>query len=309
MMVKKEISIKILRGKFHNQILNVIGEDNVFFETFCSSNNLLPNSITWINETFYKKNTKEIKKCGTKIFITEGNYNILPVEGKAFIFAKKAKFLFIEILNEFFAKKTNYGIHPSAEIDNNAEIHEKVYIGPNCVIGKCVIGEGSVFEGNNFIYDNVFIGKNVIVQAGAVVGSKGMSLSRDENNRLISFPSLGKVIIEDDVEIGSNSVIDMAILDTTKIKKGTKINSLAFVGNSVTIGENNYLSVCSNINGSVEIGSINFIGSGSTIRNKTKIGNNNTIGAGAVVVKNIDNNGTWIGNPAEKTNKSKGIKL
>jgi len=304
----KSITVSDIEKDFKKKIIKIVGDKNVSFESFSSIDCPKPNSITWISESYYNILRTKINDFSSTVFITEGNFNVDLISNKTFVFANKAKLLFIEILNKYFAKNYFYEIHPSAVIDKKAKIHKNVYIGPNCVLGNCIIDDGCVLEGNNFIYDNVEIGKNVILQAGAIIGSKGMSLSRNADNMLIGFPSLGKVIIEDDVEIGSNTVVDNAVLETTRIGKGTKINSLTFIGNTVCIGENNYISVSVNINGSVVIGNSNFIGSGSTIRNKINIGDNNTIGAGAVVVKNVENKCTVYGNPASVMD-NKGIKL
>jgi UDP-3-O-[3-hydroxymyristoyl] glucosamine N-acyltransferase len=296
---------------FSSEIINIIGDVNVIFDKSCSVNAALPNSIMWLNTGLFKAliNSEKIKE--NTVIITDENdlSNLICPPKVCIVVAKKSKLLYIECLKHFFEIKPQPEIHPTAYISKNAIIGKNVYIGPFCYIGEHThIEDGSILEGNNFIYNNVHIGKRVILQAGVVIGSRGMSLARKDDNSLVAFPCLGKVIIEDDVEIGSNSTIDQSILEQTLIGKGTIINSLVFIGNSVKMGENNFVAGGANINGSVQIGNNNFIGSGSTIRNKIVIGSNNTVGAGAVVVKNIENNITVVGNPAKESN-SKGIKL
>lgn len=301
-------TIQSIFDKFKNEIVEYKGNNNISFNSASSLNNIKKGSVIWakyIDEATYKR----ILESEASVIITESSLqNIDGIEDKLIISTDKSKHLFIQILKHYFENKPQWGIHPTSVISTKAIIDREVYIGPNCFIGDVIIGAGTIVEGNNFIYDNVQIGKNVIIQAGAVIGSKGMSLSRSIDGKLIDFPSLGNVIIEDNVEIGSNSVIDAAVLDSTIIGEGTKINSSTFIGNSVLLGKDNYVSVSVNINGSVSIGNNNFIGSGSTIRNKINVGNNNTIGAGSVVVKNVGNNETVFGNPATKKN-NKGIQL
>ncbi|MFW5851724.1 MAG: DapH/DapD/GlmU-related protein [Bacteroidota bacterium] len=305
----KNIYIQEVIDSFSETIISTIGTKNNYFNSFSSIEKPLSHSLIWVNSQNSFQIEHIISLAQTCVIITEKKPQCSIPDSATILIVKKSKLFFIQLLNTYFVEAHKTGIHPTAVIDTEAEIGKNVYIGPHCIIGKCTIGNNCVLEGNNYVYDNVIMGKNIILQAGAIIGAKGMSLSRNEQNELIGFPSLGNIIIEDDVEIGSNSCIDCAVLTSTIIGKGTKINSLSFIGNSVIIGNNNYISVSVNINGSVHIGKNNFIGSGSTIRNKISIGNNNTIGAGAVVIKNIDNDSTWIGNPAKKTEKSKGIQL
>jgi len=298
----KNYTINNLLFDFGDAIKKIIGDKDTIFNNFCSINSPKEKAITWISKKYHNDSICSFYNLPPSVFILEEDLGFSENKGKAFIIADNPKLFFISVLKKYFEKKYEYQIHSSAIISMEAIIAKNVYIGPNCIIGNCIIGSGAVIEGNNFIYDNVSIGENTIIQAGAIIGSKGMSLARDKFGILYDFPSLGKIIIEDNVEIGSNTVIDKAVIDDTIIGKGTKINSSSFIGNTVHIGENNYISVCVNINGSVKIGNCNFIGSGSSIRNKLIIGNNNTIGAGAVVVKNVGNNETIFGNPAKKQN-------
>ncbi len=307
-MDNKNYTVNTIISDFGNSIIKIIGDANIVFFTFCSMNFPKKNAITWLGKKYYDNNTVNLSNLQPSVFIVDHSFDATDIKNKAFIVAEKPKLLFINILKKYFEKKYKYNIHPTAVISDEAIIEDNVYIGPNCIIGNCTIKSGTTLDGNNFIYDNVLIGKNVSIQAGAVIGSQGMSFASYADKNLIGFPSLGRVIVEDNVAIGSNAVIDCAVIDDTIIGKGTKINSSAFIGNSVCIGKNNYISVCVNINGSVVIGDENFIGSNSTIRNKITIGNNNTIGAGAVVVKPIKDNETVFGNPAKKQN-IKGITL
>jgi len=294
---------------FSHYIANICGDRTTSFSTFCSSDNPKPQALAWAKSQHIPKLLSNSSSFPSVIITDLNEVDYSFKNGVVILQTAKPKLLFIKLLKQYFEQRPLWGIAPSANISPKAEIHPEVYIGPNCVIGASKIGKGCIIEGNNFIYDNVVLKQNVIVQAGAVLGSKGMSLARDSDGKLLDFPSLGELIIEDGVEIGSNCVIDMAVLEKTVIGAGTKINSLTFIGNTVSIGDDNYISVCVNVNGSVKIGNRNFIGSGSSIRNKAVVGNGNTIGSGSIVVKNITDNNTVYGNPAKESSKSKGIEL
>lgn len=295
---------------FKSEILVLKGNQSISFETFCTAEKPQKNAIAWVPSSNLNDFLSHVNRAS--FIVTDNNPSIsdenLPND-VLIVLAKKPKLLFIKILAFCFQPKPVWGKHPSAVISPEANIHDEVFIGPNCYIGKANISKGCILEGNNFIYDNVTLKENVILQAGAIVGSKGMSMARDENGLLHNFPSLGEVVVEENCEIGSNSVIDAAVMGKTIIGKGTKINSLTFIGNSAEIGEHNYISVCVNVNGSVKIGDRNFIGSGSSIRNKAVIGNDNTIASGAIVVKNVSNNVTVMGNPAKENPNAKNLHL
>jgi UDP-3-O-[3-hydroxymyristoyl] glucosamine N-acyltransferase len=167
----------------------------------------------------------------------------------------------------------NRGIHPSAIVPASAEIGENVAIGPGAILGEHVkvgdettIGPGSVIgddvaigphcrlDPNVTIYPGTTLGDRVIVQAGAVLGSAGFGYVRDsETGRYEQSPQIGRLVIEDDVEIGANSTIDRGALDQTRIRRGTKIDNLVHIGHNVQIGENVVIAAQTGLSGSVTI--------------------------------------------------------
>src|ERR1700676_2208337 len=144
----------------------------------------------------------------------------------------------------------NREIHPTAIVPASAKIGKNVAIGPRAILGEHVkvgdettIGSGSVIgdnavirshcriDPNVTIYPGTTLGDRVIVQAGAVLGSAGFGYVRDsETRRYEQSPQIGRLVIEDDVEIGANSTIDRGALDETRIRRGTKIDNLVHVG-------------------------------------------------------------------------------
>lgn len=145
-------------------------------------------------------------------------------------------------------------------------------------------------------YDNIHwsavIGKNT------VIGGDGFGYARSENGTLIRMPHQGNVVIEENVEIGSNTCIDRAVVGSTVIGAGTKIDNLVHIAHGVKIGKNCLIVAGAVIGGSCEIGDNCFIGINASIKNKVKIGNNVTVGMGAVVLKDVPDGVTVVGNPA-----------
>src|SRR5713101_4538907 len=161
-------------------------------------------------------------------------------------------------------------INPTAVVPASAKIGKNVAIGPHAILGKHVgigdettIGSGSVIgdnavigshcriDPNVTIYPGTTLGDRVIVQAGAVLGSEGFGYVRDsETGRYEQFPQIGRLVIEDDVEIGANSTIDRGALDETRIRRGTKIDNLVHIGHNVQIGENVVIAAQTGLSGS-----------------------------------------------------------
>ncbi len=116
------------------------------------------------------------------------------------------------------------------------------------------MGSHCRLDPNVTIYPGTTLGDRVIVQAGAVLGSEGFGYVRDsQTGRYEQSPQIGRLVIEDDVEIGANSTIDRGALDETRIRRGTKIDNLVHIGHNVQIGENVVIAAQTGLSGSVTI--------------------------------------------------------
>jgi UDP-3-O-[3-hydroxymyristoyl] glucosamine N-acyltransferase len=158
-------------------------------------------------------------------------------------------------------------VHPSAQLANGATIEERVVIGEGVQIGESTrIGAGSVIGAkatigrdcdlypNVTLYPGVQLGDRVIVHSGAVLGSDGFGYVRDSaTGRYEKFPQVGRLEIEDDVEIGANTTIDRGALDTTRIRRGAKIDNLVHIGHNCQIGENVVIAAQTGLSGSITI--------------------------------------------------------
>jgi UDP-3-O-[3-hydroxymyristoyl] glucosamine N-acyltransferase len=159
-------------------------------------------------------------------------------------------------------------VHASAvlgsgvSVDARAVIGAEVRIGENTSIGAgCAIGEGVEIGRDCKIYPNVTIypgtalGDRVIVHAGAVLGSDGFGYVRDrKTGHYEKFPQVGRLAIEDDVEIGANTTIDRGALDETRIGRGAKIDNLVHIGHNCQIGEDVVIAAQTGLSGSIVIG-------------------------------------------------------
>jgi len=140
-------------------------------------------------------------------------------------------------------------------VGQNAEIGENTRIGAGCSIGHRVnIGRECEIYPNVTIYSGTTLGDRVIVHSGAVLGSDGFGYVRDQKTgRYEKFPQVGKLVVEDDVEIGANTTIDRGALDETRIGRGTKIDNLVHIGHNCRIGQNVVIAAQTGLSGSIVI--------------------------------------------------------
>jgi UDP-3-O-[3-hydroxymyristoyl] glucosamine N-acyltransferase len=149
----------------------------------------------------------------------------------------------------------NVAIGARAILGEHVKVGDETTIGPGSVIGdNAVIGSHCRIDPNVTIYAGTTLGDRVIVQAGAVLGSEGFGYVRDsQTGRYEQSPQIGRLVIEDDVEIGANSTIDRGALDETRIRRGTKIDNLVHIGHNVQIGQDVVIAAQTGLSGSVTI--------------------------------------------------------
>lgn len=146
-------------------------------------------------------------------------------------------------------------VEERAVVAGQANIGEGSRIGAGCAIGAGVkIGRHCEIYPNVTIYPGAALGDRVIVHAGAVLGSDGFGYVRDrKTGRYEKFPQVGRLVIEDDVEIGANATIDRGALDETRIRRGAKIDNLVHIGHNCQIGEDVVIAAQTGLSGSIVI--------------------------------------------------------
>lgn len=264
-----------------------------------STDNLAENTIVFFNDIkkFQAISEKDLQSMlviiPSKDFIKKESPNI------SYIISENPLIDFISVVNEYFTENTSFFIASSAKIDKHARIGRNVLIGENTVIGADVsIGENAQIFNNVVIKGNVEIGNNCVIKDNATIGSTGYNFVVDKNGKHIVYPNIGKIIIEDDVWIGSNSTIESPSFENTRIHKLVKIDDLVHVGYNCVIGKETFITAGVVISRNVKIGEGSSILLNSTIRENINIGNNVIVGIGSVVISNIENNSVYVGNPA-----------
>ena len=199
----------------------------------------------------------------------------------------------------------NCNIHPFAVVSENAVIGDNCQLYSGVFIGDNVtLGDDCILYPNAVIYDGCRVGDRVIVQSNASVGQDGFGFATHKGAHH-KIPQIGIVILEDDVEIGSNSVIERGTLDNTVIGKGSKVGDAVAVGHGTKIGPHCLLVPQAGISGSTELGHHCVIGGQVGVVGHIKVGNRVTVGAQAAVINNVPDGATILGSPAIEANKAK----
>jgi UDP-3-O-[3-hydroxymyristoyl] glucosamine N-acyltransferase len=262
--------------------------------------------ITFLMNPLYKKYLPATQATAVILSLSDAeicSVNALISRDPYYTYAQIAAYFDPKPIQEVY-------IHPSVVIGQDCEIADSVSIGPNCVIGNhvklaphvviapgCIIGdyveigENTRLEARVTVYYSV-IGKNVLIASGTVIGSDGFGLAKHQG-KWHKVPQLGKVIIEDHVEIGANCTIDRGAIDDTVIETGVKLDNLIQVGHNVRIGEHTAIAGCVGIAGSAVIGRNCLIGGGAGIAGHLTIADNVMVTAMTAVTKSIREPGMY----------------
>lgn len=193
----------------------------------------------------------------------------------------------------------NVAIHPLAVIEKDVVIGDNVTIGPGSVVGKGVrIGDGTRLYANVTLYHGVELGARCIIHSGAVIGADGFGFAPDhsvEKGTWSKIAQLGRVIIEDDVEIGANTTIDRGALGNTIIRRGVKLDNQIMIGHNCEVGEHTAMAACVGVAGSSKIGRRSTLAGASMVSGHIEIGDDVHISGGSGVMSSITTPGRYTG--------------
>jgi len=193
--------------------------------------------------------------------------------------------------NEIYIGAFSY-IGENVRIGKNAAVYPQSYIGDNVEIGDDTI----IYAGVK-LYNGCRIGNRCIIHSGAVIGSDGFGFAK-EAETYKKIPQLGNVVIEDDVEVGANTTIDRAVMGSTLIRGGVKLDNLIQIAHNVEIGENTAIAALTGISGSTKVGKNCMIAGQVGLGGHITIGDNTNIGAQSGTISNIESGRNMMGSPA-----------
>jgi UDP-3-O-[3-hydroxymyristoyl] glucosamine N-acyltransferase len=227
-----------------------------------------PGQITFVANPKYGAAARSTKAAA--VIVTEE----FPAIATPLLRSKNPYLAFAQAMGIFYpAPKYAPGIHPTAVVHASVKVGANAHIGPFVVIDENVelganavllahvviyrgvkIGDNFFSHAHSIVRENCRIGNNVLLQNGVVIGADGFGFAKDDSNRWHKIPQPQPVVIEDDVEIQSNSCIDRCSVGETRISRGTKIDNLVQVGHGSHIGEDSLLASQVGLAGSTEIG-------------------------------------------------------
>ena len=203
------------------------------------------------------------------------------------------------------------GIHPSAVIDQGAQISPQASIGPLAVIGAgtqvrdgvavgpgCIVGERVILEAGVMlhprvvIYPGCHIGARSILHAGVVIGADGFGMAHDAG-RWIKIPQVGRVLVGADVEIGANTTIDCGAIEDTVIEEGVKLDNQIQIAHNCRVGAHTVIAGCTGISGSTRIGRHCRIGGGVGMVGHLEICDGVTVSGFSLITKSITQPGVY----------------
>ena len=192
----------------------------------------------------------------------------------------------------------NHYVAAFAHIGERVQLGNNVKIFPNVVIGENVkVGNNVILHPGVVIYADCILGNNIIIHSGTIIGSDGFGFAPNEDGSYQKVPQLGNVVIEDNVEIGSNTTIDRATIGSTIIRKGVKLDNL--IAHNVEVGENTVIAAQVGVSGSTKIGKGVMMGGQSGSAGHLNVADGVKVAARSGITKNIEKaNSTVTGFPA-----------
>jgi UDP-3-O-[3-hydroxymyristoyl] glucosamine N-acyltransferase len=311
----KELA-EILQGKVEGNPDLVINKISKIEEAKEGSVTFLANPLY----TPYIYTTKASAVIVSNSFIPESRIEstLIRVEDSYTSFARLLDFYVKEKNTQLVGKGISKQafISPDAKTGKNLYLGEFSYIGSLSVIGDNVkiypqvyIGDNVSINDNTTLYPGVKvyadnkIGRNCTIHSGVIIGSDGFGFAQQNDFNYLKVAQIGNVIIEDDVEIGSNTTIDRATLGSTIIRKGVKLDNQIQIAHNVEIGENTVIAAQTGISGSTKIGRNCMIGGQVGIIGHLTIGDNVRIAAQSGVGANIESGSIVQGSPAFEVSK------
>ncbi|UVI28630.1 hypothetical protein [Paenibacillus spongiae] len=271
---------------------------------FSSIYDTRPNTLSWM-----KSQSLDWSVIRASVIICSANAELPTNTNMIFIAVEHPRNAFALALRAYYPKRTYAGIAETAIIGENCVIGKHVYIGHHAVLGNNVkIGGHTLIHSGVTIHDHVTIGCHCIIHSGVVIGTEGFGYERDPQGIAFKMPHIGGVIIEDGVEIGSNSCVARGVLSDTIIRRNSKIGNLTHISHNVCVGENAMITHLAHIGGKLIIGDDCWIAPGSVYKQGLTIGKGSVTGLGAVVIRDVPPFDTVAGVPAKSLKQQSGSK-
>lgn len=285
MKLKQPLSVKDLAATYNAKL---IGDETILVGSVNEIHKLTPDSITFVDHPKYYQ--KVLQSIASVIII---NSEQPCPSGKALLVVKEP----FEIYNQIALAAQPF-VPATAAIAESATIGANTIIQPNVFIGEnVVIGSNCIIHPNTTIYNNAVLGDNVIIHANTTIGSDAFYFNQ-KDGVYRKMHSIGRAIIQDNVEIGSSCSIDAGVSGDTIIGKGSKLDSQVHIGHGVVVGENCLFAAQVAVAGKTTIGNGVILYGKVGISKDLKIGDNVVMLASSNTDKDLEADNVYYGSPA-----------
>ncbi len=294
----------------------VEGDPKAVVTTFAKIEEGVPGAITFLSDIHYEHYLYDTK--ASVVLVNKDFQPSSPVTA-TLIRVEDARACVARLLTLYqqAMSQPRVGIHPQACVAETAQIGKNVYVGPHAYVGEnVVIGDGSqlyagvvveeratvgencILYPNVSVYHDCHVGNRVILHSGCCIGSDGFGFAPVDGG-YEKIPQIGNVIIEDDVEIGANSCVDRAVMSSTYVRKGVKLDNLVQIAHNCDIGENTVMSAQVGVAGSTKIGQWCMFGGQVGIAGHIEVADRTRSGAQAGIAGKVrKSDQVIIGSPA-----------
>ena len=289
-----------------------------------------PGDLTFLANPKYEKFVASTKASAILVSSAFDAWRVTLPQGLVLIKVADPYIAFLQVLKRITPMPDPFprGVHPTASVAPSAVVGANVSLGAHVAVGEraligsgskiapgCAIGNGVTIGENCTLYPNVTIyhgcriGKNVIIQAGSVLGSDGFGFAPRPDGSYEKIPQMGIVVIDDDVEIGANCTIDRATLGQTHVKKGVKLDNMVHIAHNVVIGENTVIAAQTGISGSTKVGNNVIIAGQVGIVGHIEIADRTVLMAKTGVSKSTEPGVTYWSTPAKEHKRALKIEV
>jgi len=245
-----------------------------------------------------------------------------PLPGTTCVVVPDPKQAFANVLRRLYPEpRLSQGVHPSAVVEGTlgtdcavgplahvgvgAVLGDRVQIHSGVIVGRdCRVGNDTVIFPRAVLYPGVEVGQRCRIHAGAVLGADGFSFHPTEEGHE-KVPQVGRVVLEDGVEVGANTCVDRAFLEETRLGAGTALDNLVQVGHNTTLGRGCLVAAQSGLSGSTRLGDGVILGGQVGVRDHVEIDSGVRVGAGSAVAWDLQGPGDYVGRPAQAASEGR----
>ena len=261
--------------------------------------------FAWLSAMTVADEPERIRAFKGSLLITP--INVAGFENPVVMQCRRPKLAFILTVNRFFAglSRTDFPALGQNPVYPGTEVGSGVSLAAGVVIGSGVRIFDEVSVGPNTVLANCVLKSGCRIGANCSIGLPGFGFDKDETGKWWRFPHIGKVIIEEDVEVGSNTCIDRGSIGDTVLGRGVKVDNLVQVAHNVNVGENSLVIADALLGGSATIGRNVWIAPSATVMNQITVGDDAFLGMGAKVIRDVAPWSVVVGNPARVIRSNK----